>query len=324
MATFTLSAESGRKPGQHHQNNVLQPTNHQPRRRQNPSGGWWQRWNLSGGWQQRQNPLRGATGEGGNPQEGGGTTEQLDQRLVTGVQSRFVTTISERRKKDRSDTWKVINLVTEERRSPSDACKVVASKCDFQEIQDDAVRTGRIWISVKSFHPPHSPHCPLPPGPGQRDTYVRMLFIDYSSAFNTIVPSKLVTKLRDLGLKHHILHPDSEHQARPRAVCSALCLYSLFTHDCMATHSSNTINKFTDVKTVISPITGNDEMVYREEVRALTSWCQDNNLPSQRQQNKGADSGLQEEAERGTRPPLHQRDYGGESQQLQVPRGSHQ
>ena len=26
----------------------------------------------------------------------------------------------------------------------------------------------------------------------KRDTYVRMLFIDYSSAFNTIVPSKLV------------------------------------------------------------------------------------------------------------------------------------
>ena len=27
-----------------------------------------------------------------------------------------------------------------------------------------------------------------------------MLFIDYSSAFNTIVPSKLITKLRTLGL----------------------------------------------------------------------------------------------------------------------------
>ena len=34
----------------------------------------------------------------------------------------------------------------------------------------------------------------------QRETYVRMLFIDYSSAFNTIVPLKLITKLRDLGL----------------------------------------------------------------------------------------------------------------------------
>ena len=32
------------------------------------------------------------------------------------------------------------------------------------------------------------------------NTYVRMLFIDYSSAFNTIVPSKLITMLRTLGL----------------------------------------------------------------------------------------------------------------------------
>jgi hypothetical protein len=32
------------------------------------------------------------------------------------------------------------------------------------------------------------------------NTYVRMLFIDYSSAFNTRVPSKLITKLRILGL----------------------------------------------------------------------------------------------------------------------------
>ena len=34
----------------------------------------------------------------------------------------------------------------------------------------------------------------------KRNTYERMLFIDYSSAFNTIVPSKLITKLRTLGL----------------------------------------------------------------------------------------------------------------------------
>jgi hypothetical protein len=31
-------------------------------------------------------------------------------------------------------------------------------------------------------------------------TYVRMLFIDYSSAFNTIVPLKLFTKRRTQGL----------------------------------------------------------------------------------------------------------------------------
>jgi hypothetical protein len=33
-----------------------------------------------------------------------------------------------------------------------------------------------------------------------RNTYVRMLFIDYSSAFNTIVPSKLINKVMNLGL----------------------------------------------------------------------------------------------------------------------------
>jgi hypothetical protein len=34
----------------------------------------------------------------------------------------------------------------------------------------------------------------------ERKTYVRMLFIDYSSVFNTIVPTKLITKLRILGV----------------------------------------------------------------------------------------------------------------------------
>ena len=38
----------------------------------------------------------------------------------------------------------------------------------------------------------------------KRNTYVRIMFIDYSSVFNTIVPSKLITKLRTLGLNTHL------------------------------------------------------------------------------------------------------------------------
>ena len=34
----------------------------------------------------------------------------------------------------------------------------------------------------------------------KRNTCVRMLVIDYNAAFNTRVPSKLITKLRTLGL----------------------------------------------------------------------------------------------------------------------------
>ena len=55
-------------------------------------------------------------------------------------------------------------------------------------------------------------------------------------------------------------------------------LYSLFTHDCTARHNSNTIIKFSDDTTVVGLITDNNETSYREEVRDLTGWCQNNNL----------------------------------------------
>ena len=54
-------------------------------------------------------------------------------------------------------------------------------------------------------------------------------------------------------------------------------LYSLFTHDCVAKHDSNTIIKFGDDTTVVGLIPDN-ETAYREEVRDLAVWCQDNNL----------------------------------------------
>ncbi len=55
-------------------------------------------------------------------------------------------------------------------------------------------------------------------------------------------------------------------------------LYSLYTHDCTAIHSSKIIVKFADDTTVEGLITDNDEMAYREEVHALTRWCQENHL----------------------------------------------
>ena len=55
-------------------------------------------------------------------------------------------------------------------------------------------------------------------------------------------------------------------------------LYSLFTYYCMAKQDSNTIIKFADDTTVVGLITDNDERVYREEVRDLAQWCQNNNL----------------------------------------------
>ena len=55
-------------------------------------------------------------------------------------------------------------------------------------------------------------------------------------------------------------------------------LYSLFTHGYVARHDSSTIIKFADDTTVVGLITDNDETAYREVVRDLVVWCQDNNL----------------------------------------------
>ncbi|KAM9545536.1 uncharacterized protein ACWYII_036358 isoform 1-T3 [Salvelinus alpinus] len=59
------------------------------------------------------------------------------------------------------------------------------------------------------------------------NTYVRMLFIDYSSAFNTIVPSKLITKLRTLGLNTSLCNWIRDFLTGCPQVVRASCLLML-------------------------------------------------------------------------------------------------
>ncbi len=132
-----------------------------------------------------------------------------------------------------------------------------------------------------------------------KNAYVRMLFVDYSSAFNTIVPATLVAKLQTLGLNRSLCSwildfltgrsqvvrmgnntssPLTLNTGAPQCCVLSPLLYSLYTHDCAATHSSNVIVKFADDTTVIGLITDNDETAYRAEVSTLTKWCQENHL----------------------------------------------
>ncbi|KAK3509541.1 hypothetical protein QTP70_001400 [Hemibagrus guttatus] len=106
----------------------------------------------------------------------------------------------------------------------------------------------------------------------RKGNYVKMLFVDYSSAFNTIIPSTLTTKLQHLGLSPSLsLEP-------PQGCVLSPLLYSLYTYDCVATTNSTTVIKFADDTVVVGLISDNNEMVYLEEIRNLENWCQRNNL----------------------------------------------
>ncbi len=64
----------------------------------------------------------------------------------------------------------------------------------------------------------------------------------------------------------------------PQGCVLSPLLYSLYTHDCVATFDSNTIVKFADDTAVVGLITDNNEKAYLKEVEGLTHWCQDNNF----------------------------------------------
>ncbi|KAI4885809.1 hypothetical protein NFI96_004686, partial [Prochilodus magdalenae] len=64
----------------------------------------------------------------------------------------------------------------------------------------------------------------------------------------------------------------------PQGCVLSPLLYSLFTHDCVARHTSNTIFKFADDTTILGLITDGDETAYRDEVGALSEWRYHNNL----------------------------------------------
>jgi hypothetical protein len=115
------------------------------------------------------------------------------------------------------------------------------------------------------------------------DTYMRMLFIEYSSAFNTIAPIKLITKLTTLG-------PNTSP-----------CNWILdFLTDCSPMTAWLVTTPTPSLRLLMTQhwgglITVNDETACREEVRDLAVWCQDNNLSINVSiVDKGANRGLQE------------------------------
>uniref|UniRef100_A0A3P8PS83 Reverse transcriptase domain-containing protein n=1 Tax=Astatotilapia calliptera TaxID=8154 RepID=A0A3P8PS83_ASTCA len=130
-------------------------------------------------------------------------------------------------------------------------------------------------------------------------TYARILFVDFSSAFNTILPDHLQGKLSQMNVpdpicrwitdfltdrKQHVRLGKNVSDSRTISTGSSQgcvlspLLFSLYTNCCTSNHQSVKLIKFADDTTVIGLISDGDESAYRREVERLMSWCSHNNL----------------------------------------------
>ncbi|KAL0152393.1 hypothetical protein M9458_052116 [Cirrhinus mrigala] len=130
-------------------------------------------------------------------------------------------------------------------------------------------------------------------------TYARILFVDFSSAFNTIIPDIFQNKLSQLSVPTSICQwitsflTDRQQLVRlgkltsgsrtistgaPQGCVLSPLLFSLYTNDCTSKDPSVKLLKFADDTTVIGLIRDGDESAYRQEVEQLSLWCSRNNL----------------------------------------------
>lgn len=131
------------------------------------------------------------------------------------------------------------------------------------------------------------------------NTYARILFIDFSSAFNTINLVNLFNKLMDMDIDINLCYwihdflsqrtqrvrmgslssqPLTLSTGAPQGCVLSPWLFSLYTNSLTSTHSSVSILKYADDTTIIGLITNNNEYHYREQVTQVATWCQNNNL----------------------------------------------
>ncbi len=157
-------------------------------------------------------------------------------------------------------------------------------KASTNRYVDDAVNMGLHYILQNLDRP---------------GTYVRILFVDFSSAFNTIIPDTLQNKLTQLSVPTSICQwfnsflTDRQQLVRlgkytsstrtistgaPQGCILSPPLFSLYTNDCTSKDPTVKLLKFADDTTPIGLIQDSGESAYRQLVKELAAWRSLNNL----------------------------------------------
>ena len=117
----------------------------------------------------------------------------------------------------------------------------------------------------------------------RRGSYARILFVDFSSAFNTIQPHLMIRKLIDLGvgkpfvmLVQSFVTNRSQYESistgAPQGCVLLPFLYTMYTNSCRSAYSNNYYFKYADDTAVVS-LLSDDETDYRSAIDHFVSWC---------------------------------------------------
>ena len=123
--------------------------------------------------------------------------------------------------------------------------------------------------------------------------FTRVLFIDFSSAFNTIQPHVMVQKLKDLNLRNDIIAwvleflthrrqyvklNDSPSElvqintGAPQGCVLSPTLYTIYTNDYRSCKNNTILIKFADDSTIQGLLCDSQDC-YFEEVKCFVGWC---------------------------------------------------
>ncbi len=122
---------------------------------------------------------------------------------------------------------------------------------------------------------------------------VRLMFFDFSSAFNTIQPHLLVQKLLNMKLPSPVIswifdYLTSRLQyvrlngllssairtntGAPQGTVLAPFLFALYTADCRSTDESWPVVKFADDTELVAKISNDEDAIYHKQIKNFVNW----------------------------------------------------
>ena len=131
-------------------------------------------------------------------------------------------------------------------------------------------------------------------------TYARLLFVDFSSAFNTIRPDILLRKLAQLDVNPSVIKwyfsflSERPQRVRfnsvlseetlcstgvPQGTVSSSLLFTLYTDDCVSSNPNQFVIKFSDDTVILSLLKSNSNIdSHTSGVDNFTEWCDQHHL----------------------------------------------